>query len=431
MGRKILFIVLMFVSASSFGQEKKVFRIDEASAYFKETEVTAKKSKNLWGKNLFGPIMLIDPGTRQIYANTQDSLGVLKQDGRIYTGVFPKNENISNTSIHWNGTNWATVMLPLPENRYDRIGLLIHERFHTMQPELGFILRDDGNNVHLDSKDGRIYLRLELEALKKAVSASTTSQINEHVTNAFIFRKYRQSLFSGSDIEENKLELNEGIAEYTGEAGCGRPEKQKAEHFVKNIDLSMRNPTFVRSFAYQTIPVYGYLLDKKKQGWNRNINRDTNLTDFFIGAFQVKLPVNLREAVSQLANSYNGVAITNEEIIRDENRTKLIMEYKHKFIEQPHFEIKLSDRMNVSFDPRNIIPLENEGIVYPTMTVMDQWGILNVTDGALRSSDWRKITVTNPSNMDGNKLSGNGWTLELNKGYSVVITDGNFGLKKD
>lgn len=33
--------------------------------------------------------------------------------------------------------------------------------------------------------------------------------------------------------------------------------------------------------------------------------------------------------------------------------------------------------------------------------------------------------------MDGYKLSGNGWTLELNKGYSVVITNGNFGLKKD
>ncbi|GAB6008324.1 hypothetical protein [Dysgonomonas reticulitermitis] len=430
MGRKILFIVLMFVSASSFGQEKKVFHVDEANVYFKETEVAAKKSENLWGKNIYGPIMLINPETREIYANNKDSLGELRRDGRIYTGVFSKNENIANTSIRWNGTEWATVMLPLPENKYDRIGLLIHERFHAMQPELGFILRGDGNNVHLDSKDGRIYLRLELGALKKAVSASTASQINDHVTNAFIFRKYRQSLFPGSDIQENKLELNEGLAEYTGEASCGRPEKLKAEHFVRNIDASMLNPTFIRSFAYQTIPVYGYLLDKKQQGWNRKTDNNTNLTDFFITAFKIKLPENLKDAVSQLAGSYNGEEITNEETIREENRKKLVVEYKSRFIEQPHFEIKF-EKMNISFDPRNIMPLENRGTVYPNITVMDQWGILSVTDGALLSPDWRKITVTNPTDMNGNKLSGKGWTLELNKGYSVVITDGNFGLKKD
>lgn len=429
MGRRILFTILMFVSLGSFCQEKMALRTDEANVHFKEAEVAAKKSKNLWGKNIFGPIMLINPATKEIYANVQDSLGELKQDNHIYTGIFSKKENIANTSIRWNGTDWATVMLPLPENKYDRISLLLHERFHVVQPELGFS-QSNGNCAHLDSKDGRIYLRLELEALKKAVSASTTSHINEHVTNAFIFRKYRQSLFSGADTEENKLELNEGLAEYTGEASCGRPEKQKGEHFVKNIDRSMKNPTFVRSFAYQTIPAYGYLLDKRKQGWNRSINDNTNLSNFLIDAFQVKIPSNLKDVVSQIANSYNGTEITNEEVIREEKIQKLIVGYKSKFIEQPHFEIRL-EKMRINFDPRNIMPLENKGTVYPNVRVIDEWGTLTVTDGALVSSDWKTITITNPTNMDGYKLSGNGWTLELNKGYSVVITNGNFGLKKD
>lgn len=427
--KRIFFIVLMFISINSFGQEKKTIPIEDFNACFQETEVAAKKSRNIWGINIYGPIMLINPGTREIYANNQDSLGELKRHGRIYTGVFPKNENIANTFVHWNGTDWATVMLPLPKNKYDRISLLIHERFHAVQSKLGFI-QSNGDCAHLDSKDGRIYLRLELEALKKAVLASSKSEINEHVTNAFIFRKYRQSLFPESDIQENKLELNEGLAEYTGEAGCGRPEKQKAGHFTRNIDASMLNPTFIRSFAYQTIPVYGYLLDKKQHGWNRRIYNNTNLTDFLIDAFQVKLPVNLKDAVSELADFYSGGVITNEETIRDENRKNLVVEYKSRFIERPHFEIKF-EKMSISFDPRNIMPLEDKGTVYPNINVIDQWGVLHVTDGALMSPDWKKITVTNPTDMDGNKLSGKGWTLELNKGYSVIITDGNFGLKKD
>lgn len=427
--KKILFIVLMLISINSFGQEKETIRIGDFNTYFQETEVAAKKSRNIWGINIYGPVMLINPRTREIYANNQDSLGELKRDGRVYTGVFPKNENIANTSIHWNGTKWATVMLPLPENKYDRISLLLHERFHVVQSELGFSLHE-GNCAHLDSKEGRIYLRLELEALKKAALAKTPAEIADHVTSAIIFRKYRQSLFSESNIQENKLELNEGLAEYTGEASCGRPEKQKAEHFTKNIDASMLNPTFIRSFAYQTIPVYGYLLDKKQRGWNRRVNNNTNLTDFFITAFKIKLPENLKDAVSQLADSYNGEVITNEETKREENRKKLVAKYNHRFIEQPHFEIKF-EKMSVSFDPRNIMPLEGKGTVYPNITVIDQWGVLRVTDGALMSPDWKKITVTNPTDMDGNKLSGKGWTLELNKGYSTVITNKNFGLKKD
>lgn len=427
--KKILFIFLILISLNSFGQEKKISQVEDFNTYFQETEIASKKSRNIWGINIYGPIMLINPETRDIYANNKDSLGELKREGRIYTGVFPKNENIANTSIHWNGTDWATVMLPLPENKYDRISLLIHERFHVVQSELGFI-QSNGNCSHLDSKDGRIYLRLELEALKKASSAKTTAEIADHVTNAFIFRKYRQSLFTESDIEENKLELNEGLAEYTGEASCGRPEKQKTEHFIRSINASMLNPTFIRSFAYQTIPVYGYLLDKKQRGWNKRINNNTNLTDFFITAFQIKLPENLKDAASQLVDSYNGEVIIGEETIREENRKKIIAEYKFRFIEQPHFEIKF-EKMSISFDPRNIMPLEGKGTLYPNINVIDQWGVLHVTDGALMSSDWKKITVTNPTDMNGNKLSGKGWTLELNKGYSIIITDGNFGLKKD
>lgn len=52
--------------------------------------------------------------------------------------------------------------------------------------------------------------------------------------------------------------------------------------------------------------------------------------------------------------------------------------------------------MNVSFDPRNIIPVEDKGTVYPQIRVTDNWGILEVTKGALMSPNWDKISVSSP-----------------------------------
>jgi len=88
--------------------------------------------------------------------------------------------------------------------------------------------------------------------------------------------------------------------------------------------------------------------------------------------------------------------------------------------------------MSISFDPRNIIPLEDKGSVYPTLRVSDNWGILTVTDGALIESNWSKVTVSSPTSINADKASGNGWTLDINKGYILEknTATGNFILKK-
>lgn len=198
-------------------------------------------------------------------------------------------------------------------------------------------------------------MRLELEALKKAVQSSVTKEEMVHIRNALTFRKYRHSLFPGADSTENLLELNEGLAEYTGAIISGRNKKQTVVHFEKSIREFFSNPTFVRSFAYQTIPVYGYLLYSTKKNWNKNISIKTNLTDYFIEAFNVSIPYDLQNTVETISNQYNGQIIIAEETEREERTKQIIAEYKSKFIEQPHMEIHL-EQMNISFNPGNIIP---------------------------------------------------------------------------
>lgn len=411
------FIILFTLFGQCLLGQKNKISTDSISSFYNEFKTEAEKKIDLWNKNLYGSILLIDPKTRAIFANESDGNGVLKADGNIYTGVLPDKINIANTAVNWNGKRWAMMMLPLPQNKYDRICLLAHESFHRIQPSLGFELSNAENN-HLDQKEGRIYLRLELEALKKAVQSTSEKELQKHLTNALTFRKYRHSLYDGSGMSENLLELNEGIAEFTGIIMSGRNKEQMISSLVHGIDDFFNNPTFVRSFAYHTVPVYGYLLYNKNKGWNKKITAKTDLTDCFIKMFNIHIQGNLNNVVKKMSAPYNGNTITEEETKREEKTKKLIAEYKLKFIENPHFEIKF-EKMNVSFDPRNMVPVENEGTVYPNIRVTDKWGILTVENGALMSSNWDKISISSPIQIGDKKITGDGWALELSDGYMI------------
>jgi hypothetical protein len=177
-----------------------------------------------------------------------------------------------------------------------------------------------------------------------------------------------------------------------------------------------------------TIPLYGILLSKSDGYWNHQIDNNTNLTDFFSKSFNLHIPDDLGMEVN---NRYGLPTIESEETRREERIKQLTLDYKAKFIEQPHLEIRL-EKMSVSFDPRNIMPIEGYGAVYPTMRVSDNWGILTVSDGALLGTNWDKITLSEPTLINKNSVTGDGWTIDLNSGYFVEknISDMNYSLKK-
>ncbi len=130
---------------------------------------------------------------------------------------------------------------------------------------VGFDSVHEVPSVHLDTKEGRIYLKLELEALKRALN---TSHPATHIKNALLFRQYRYQLFPEAPKAENSLEILEGLAEYTGSILSQRGDSELKEHYTSQIDWFYTLPTFVRSFAYFTTPVYGYLMHQTDQSWN-------------------------------------------------------------------------------------------------------------------------------------------------------------------
>lgn len=412
---KGLFVLLLFSCFySGYPQTKGLS--DTAALYFSELKTATKKNKSLWDIDLYAPVLLVHPLTREVYANTADSAGILRKDGEVFIGILPENVNVSNTSVKWGGQHWAMIMLPLSQNKEDRINLLTHELFHRAQTTLGFIAYNPDNN-HLDKKDGRVYLLLELEALKKAMrSTAIPAEMQKHVYAALSFRKYRQSLFSGADSTENLLELNEGICEFTGMMMSGRPKAVQKDQFIKRINSFIVSTSYVRSFAYETVPVYGYLLFSEKEKWHRGINAKTDLTEYFISAFKIKKPDVLSQNIIGLSKQYNSDKIIEKEIAREERIKKQLAEYRSKFIDEAHVEIPLQN-MNMSFDYTRIVPLDDKGTVYPQIRIIDNWGVLEVTNGALINANWNRVDISYPSKIVENKITGDGWSLELKPGF--------------
>ncbi len=389
----------------------------------------AEENGKLWAHQLYGPIMFVDKNSRTIIANEPDTKGILTKKGSVYIGILPKEINLSNTAHNWNGKRWTMIRLPLPKDYNERLDLLTHELFHRIQPELGFKRMNNKNENHLDDLKARVFLKLELNALKKALMTNNDSISQIHIRNALLFRNYRDTLFTNEKKEENALEINEGLAEYTGSILSKRTDKKLKEHYIKAINNFYNNQTFVRSFAYVTIPVYGYFINKKNPNWNRAITEKTNLTDYITAFFKVSIPNNLDNLINKLKENYGYDKISATEIKRANEHKKLMEKYKTKFLKNPTLTIIL-EKMNISFDPRNIMPFKNLGTIYPSIRITDNWGILTAKSGALLSKNWDKVIISEPTSISDTLVKGNGWEIELNTAWEITKRRNNYLLKR-
>jgi hypothetical protein len=88
----------------------------------------------LWGHTLCGPLILVDPATRQAYVTEQPPGAGFAPAGELWHGALPAELGRSNTAIPWAGRLWAMALLPLPAERFARLSLLLHESFTASSP---------------------------------------------------------------------------------------------------------------------------------------------------------------------------------------------------------------------------------------------------------------------------------------------------------
>lgn len=407
-----------------------------ASQYFREAQSACDRDGGkLWGRTICGPILFVDPVTRQVVANHSDGQGVLTKKDDVFVGRLPDRQPVANASVTWAGVKWAMIIWPfLSKDQFQRVKLIIHELYHRIQNDLGFSVRG-ADNSHLDSQDGRIWLQLEWRALRQALISKGEAR-RQAIEDALTFRGYRRSLFPKSDVSERTLEMHEGLAEYTGFKLTALNNLELTSHLSKQLNDSTTKPTFVGSFAYSSGPAYGVLLDESGANWFKGLTPEQDLGELLQRSLKIKLRPDLKVRAEKQASRYDGAALRLAETQREVTRQKRIAEYRMRLVDGPTLLISLTDKRSVNINTSNMVPLAGAGMVYPTARVTDEWGILEVTNGALmiQNEGGRiiKVYVSIPADLNARPLKGDGWILQLEAGWTVTPGErkGDYILKR-
>lgn len=389
-----------------------------AAQAFVEAKATCEKDGGaLWGVSLCGPLLLVDPASRAVWANQPDKENQLKAEGDLFTGKLPNEINIANTAADWAGVKWTMVMLPLPEDGMRRAALLAHEMWHRIQDQIGLPASGAANN-HLDSRVGRYWLQLEWRALAAALAAHGDERF-ARIVDAAVFRARRRELFPKAAAEESAMELHEGLAEYTGVRLSGVADSAQ---FVGDVNLhsAPAKTTFVRSFAYASGPAYGVLLDATGEEWRKSLRQGDDLANLLLTRTGAKLPADVTAPASERAGRYGGAEVAAAEEQRERRHRETVASYTKLLVDGAVLAIPLR-QMNMQFNPGNLVALEGHGTVYPDVRIVDVWGVLTVSSGgALMSSDFTRVTVSAPTKTTATGAEGDGWKLELNQGWTVA-----------
>lgn len=86
--------------------------------------------------------------------------------------------------------------------------------------------------------------------------------------------------------------------------------------------------------------------------------------------------------------------------------------------------------MNIRFSPGDLIPFKDIGTVYQNIRITDNWGILLVEKDALIGKRWKKVIVSEPTEISDKIIKGDGWKLELNKDWKLEKIKESYILKK-
>jgi hypothetical protein len=355
----LLFVISPISSAVSSAQEPSI-DLALAEQYFQEAQAICREDNGkLWGVSLCGPLMFVERGTRMIVANQSDAESNLVKKDNVFVGRLPEKETIANTATRWAGVKWTMVTWPLPSNKQARARLMMHELYHRIQDDLGLPASNPPNN-HLDTREGRVWLQLEWRALRRALAAEG-AESSKAIEDALIFRLYRRSLFPNSDSTERGLEMNEGLAEYTGIKLRGSPDLESVAYLAQQLETAESKQTFVRSFAYASGPAYGFLLDRSKSGWRKGLKPSDDFGALAQRLYSIKLPANLKAEAEKRSAKYGADSLSASEAERNNRRQKRLAEHRARFIDGPILVFPLTDKVSYGFDPNNVESLDNFG----------------------------------------------------------------------
>jgi hypothetical protein len=426
-GAFLLAVIVVLLNTANAAAQTPSIDAAKAHQYFAEAKALSDRDNGaLWKVQLCEPLLFVDPETRYAVANQADAEGKLKPFDGVFAGTTPQELGVANTATKWVGVGWTMVMWPLPTYKQPRLRLVMHECFHRVQASLG-LPPTDAQNGHLDSLAGRIWLQMEWRALEHAFWQQGDERKRD-VADTVYFRDYRRSLFPAAAKNENALEMNEGMAEYTG----FKLSTSSAEEYAVQVAAWLRGaptrtPSYGRSFAYTSGPAYGGLLDAASINWRTGLAPATDLGKLLAQAYGVQVPASLdKTEAMRRAEYYDGgevIAIETEHEVKHQAQVTV---GRKLFVDGPILVLPASEKINYIYDPNTVLALDDNLTLYQyegEIHVTDEWGMLKTSVGVvLARENGRVVRAQVPAPTDPSKtpMAGNGWTLELKPGWELA-----------
>ncbi len=177
-------------------------------------------------------------------------------------------------------------------------------------------------------------------------------------------------------------------------------------------------------------------MDEAKTEWRKGLKATDDLGDLLLASLGMVPPPDLKAAAQDRALAYGGKELTASEQARAAKKSEQEPPMRQRFMDGPVLNLPLTEAFSYSFDPTNQVPIEGVGTVYPYLRISAAWGILEATQGALmlmKEGMISGIRVSAPKDPAARPLAGEGWTLTLKEGWSVVPgkRPGDLGLEED
>ena len=396
----LLFVVFAVAPAAA--------QVDQALAaqYFKEAQALCERdSGRLWGVSLCGPMVIADAAT-----------GTIATSQPAPAGDRPRELGYVNAPIQWGGITWSAYNWQMiPKDQGERGRLFMHELFHCIQPRLGLMAPRNpsaGENTHLDSLEGRYWMRLEWRALARALGASGVARTSA-IADALAFRAARHQRFPGAAVNEHVVDINEGIATYTQYVTGSDSAEDAVRQAVKTLSGAEAGTSFVRTFAYASGAGYGLLLDALSPGWHRRITAESDFGKLLSAAAGVTAAPDATTAAAR----YDGASLRDAEEQRDREQQAIIAELRRRYVDGPVLVVPRAGRGSINTMGATVIP--GAGTVFREMANKSAWGFFDARNGALVSEDGETISLPAPVVVDATTLKGDGWTATVGPGWTV------------
>ncbi len=396
---------------------------------FKAKEIVLAENGKLWGENIWSDNILVLGFDNTIYTTKplQDSK---TNDSIIYYKKIPKNTlGFSNAAQKYNGKEYAVVLTNYLD---DNSATIIHELFHVLQHKH---ISLNGNPIqYLDNYDAREWLRLEYQALRNSLNfidkQASKSKIDKYIKDASLFRKLRQTKYQEFIEKEIEIETSEGLANYTG--FILSTYQNKYQKVIREIDQREKAETYTRPFPYATGPAYGLIFDYLKLEWKQGLDKTYNFLDIYETQY-LKKKIKINKHTIRCAQKRNNFkTIHKQELVRKIENEKIINYYTDIFINKPTLTVSLIDSLyGRTFDMNGTVTLKNKGIVFAMIKGVDgsknNFGNFTTkgdeklgVSGVLYSFDGKIFTFPKPIEIEKNRIIGEYYEIELNKGWEII-----------